>query len=158
MQWLKQNPGDGVARLMLASAYSKAGQRKAAIAQYEQILRTDPNNPLVLNNLAWQLFLDADVRALSYAERAHKLAPNDPATLDTLGWLLVQKNELARGLGLLKQAVLKAPQAAEIRYHLATALDKSGQKAQAKQELSTLLRSAKDFPQRQAAQAAHDKL
>jgi len=158
LQWLKQNPGDNVARLFLASAYAQAGQRKAAIAQYEQIVRADQNNALVLNNLAWQLFLDDDARALSYAERAHKLAPGDPATLDTLGWLLVQKKQTARGLDLLKQAVAKAPQLAEIRYHLAVALAGNGQKAQAKQELSTLLRSGKVFPQRQQAQALHDKL
>lgn len=158
LQWLKQSPGDSVARLFLASAYVKAGQRKAAIAQYEQIMRTEPNNPMVLNNLAWQLFLDGDARALRYAEQANKLAPGNPATQDTLGWLLVQKNQTARGVSLLKEAVAKAPQAAEIRYHLAAALAKDGQKAQAKKELAALLRSGKAFPQRQEARALHDSL
>jgi putative PEP-CTERM system TPR-repeat lipoprotein len=158
LQWLKQAPGDSVARLFLANTYAKAGKHKAAIAQYEQITRATPNNPMVLNNLAWQLFLDGDPRALSVAERAHKIAPGDAATLDTLGWLLVQKNQTARGLGLLKQAVAKAPQAADIRYHLAVALARNGQKAQAKQELAILLRSGKDFPERQEARALHDKL
>lgn len=158
LQWLKQKPGDSVARLFLASAYAKAGQRKAAIAQYEQILRGEPNNPMVLNNLAWQLFLEGDARALKHAEQAYKLAPGNPATLDTLGWLLVQKNQTARGLDLLKKAAAKAPQALEIRYHLAAALVRDGQKAQAKKELAALLRSGKDFPQRQEAQTLHDRL
>jgi putative PEP-CTERM system TPR-repeat lipoprotein len=158
LQWLRQSPGDNAARLFLASAYAWAGQHKAAIAQYELVARTEPNNPLILNNLAWQLFLDGDARALGYAERAYKLAPANPAVMDTLGWLLVQKNQTARGLGLLQKAAAQAPQTAEIRYHLAAALARNGQKAQAKQELATLLRSGKDFPQRKEAQALHDRL
>ena len=95
---------------------------------------------------------------MSYAERAYKLSPGDPATQDTLGWLLVQKKQTARGLDLLKQAAAKAPQIAEIRYHLAVAYANSGQKAQAKQELSSLLRSGKIFPQRKEAQTLLDQL
>lgn len=158
LQWLKQAPGDNVARLFLASAYSKAGQHKAAISQYEQIVRTEPNNAKALNGLAWHLFLDGDSRALSFAERAHKLAPGDAATLDTLGWILLNRNETARALTLLKQASEKAPQSVEIRYHLAVALAKSGQDAQARKELDTVLRSGKDFPSRSDAQALRDAL
>jgi Flp pilus assembly protein TadD len=158
LQWLKQNPADNVARLFLAGAYAQAGQHGAAVTQYEQVARADPKNPMVLNNLAWQLYLDGDARALDYAERAYALAPANPAVLDTLGWLLVQQKQTARGLEQLKQAAAKAPQEPEIRFHLAVALAQNGQKAQAKQELATLLHSGRSFPQRPEAQALHDKL
>ena len=71
--------------------------------------KSNPNNLLVLNNLAWSLFESKDSRALGFAEQALKLKPDNPDVMDTLGWILVQQGQAERGIKLLQQALSKAP-------------------------------------------------
>jgi putative PEP-CTERM system TPR-repeat lipoprotein len=144
-QWQKEHPADIQSRLYLGSAYLVEKQGKAAIAQFEDILKQDPKNVIALNNLAFAYHLEKDSRALEFAERAHKLAPENPAILDTLGWILVDQGNTARGLPLLQKAVSLTPNSMDIRYHLVLGLVKSGDKAKAKQELEQLLAANKTF-------------
>ncbi len=67
--------------------------------------RSQPNDALALNNLAWVAGQLKDPKALEYAEKADKLAPNNPAILDTYGMLLVEKGDTARGVEMLQKAV-----------------------------------------------------
>ena len=92
-----------------------------------------PDNVLVLNNLAWAYQQVKDPRALETAERAYKLKPDNAAVADTLGWMLVEQGNTTRGLELLQKAVAAAPKALEIRYHLAQAWVKSGDKVKGAQ-------------------------
>jgi Flp pilus assembly protein TadD len=62
--------------------------------------------------------------------------------MDTLGYLLVEQGKLERGLALLRKAAGLAPQAGEIRYHLAVGLHKSGDKAGARKEVEAALAGA----------------
>jgi Flp pilus assembly protein TadD len=82
-----------------------------------------------------------------------QLAPNSPAIIDTLGWMLTEQGNVARGLPLLQKAASLAPAAPEIRYHLAFALNKSGDKVSARKELDKLLSDNKVFPQLDDAKA-----
>ncbi|MGZ5781259.1 MAG: XrtA/PEP-CTERM system TPR-repeat protein PrsT, partial [Burkholderiaceae bacterium] len=88
-QWLKEHPADIAVRNYLAGSYLAANQNKAAIEQYQTILRTDPANTAALNNLAWAYQQEKDPRALEIAEKAYQVAPNSAAVWDTLGWILV---------------------------------------------------------------------
>jgi len=72
--------------------------------------------------------------------------------------LLVEQGQTARGLELLQKAASQAPTNTEIRYHLAAALAKAGDKAKARKELEALLASAPQFPQREAAQTLLNQL
>jgi Tfp pilus assembly protein FimV len=56
-------------------------------------------------------------------------------------------------LPLLQKASTQAPNALEIRYHLAQALNKSGDKAGAKRELDKLLAAGAPFAQADEARA-----
>jgi len=152
-QYVKNNPQDMVPRLYLANAYLKSEQYKPAIQQYEAVLKQDAANVLVLNNLAWLYQQENSPRAVEYAEQAYKVQPNSAPIMDTLGWILVGQGKTARGLDLLQQATSKAPDAPEIRYHLAAALAKSGDGAKARQELQRLLDAGIAFPQEKEAQA-----
>ena len=71
----------------------------------------------------------------------------------TLGWILVEQGNTARGLPLLQKAVSLAPEAAEIRYHFALGLVKSGDKSKARKELQQLLATGKTFPRIEEAKA-----
>ena len=120
-------------------------QYDTAIKQFQIVLEQSPNNPIVLNNLAWVYQQKKDPSAIDYAERAYKGSPDSPAILDTLGWILIEKGDTARAVSLLQKAVSLAPEAAEIRYHLAVGLQQSGDKSAARQELERLLASGKAF-------------
>lgn len=147
MQWLKEQPNDLGTRAYLAQTHKKAGRNKQAIEQYEFILQKDENNLFALNNLAWLYQQEKDPRALKCAEQAYKLDPNNVDVMDTLGWILTGQDQLTRSVALLEQAVAKAPQVPEMRYHYAVALAKSGDKAKARKQLEQALAAGKHFSQ-----------
>lgn len=144
-QWLKAHPADNMVQTYLAEMYLANRQFKLAAAQFEALLKRQPDNAAMLNNLAWAYQQEKDPRALAMAERAAKLAPNNPAVLDTLGWLLAEQGDTSRALPLLKRAAEAAPDARDIRYHLAATLHKSGDKSSARKELEKLLADNKPF-------------
>jgi putative PEP-CTERM system TPR-repeat lipoprotein len=150
--WLKDHPDDPRALLYMAAENLKEGRNKLAIEQYEAVLKKRPDNVLALNNLAHLYQQQKDPRALPAAEQARKLAPDSARVADTLGWILVEQGKTKRGLDLLQQAAERAPQAPEIRYHLAVAFAKSGDKARARKELENLLQGDEKFAQREAAE------
>ena len=149
--WLNAAPDDTAVRLYAADASLKAGKYRSAIEQYEWLQQKQSDNLVVLNNLAWAYQQVQDKRALETAERAYKLKPDNPAVADTLGWILVEQGNSKRGVELLQKAVAAAPKAPSIRYHLAQAWLKAGDKAKARDELEGLLSAGARFPEEQEA-------
>lgn len=151
--WLKDHPNDARMGMFVAEGQLANKDFKGAIAQLEGMLKANPNDPAALNNLAWAYQQQKDPRALPTAEQAYKLADNNPAVLDTLGWMLVEQGNTARAVPLLQKATGLAPNATEIRYHLAVGLQKAGDKQGARKELNTLLSANTPFPQQEQARA-----
>ena len=79
-------------------------------------------------------------------------APNNAAIVDTLGWILVKQGHHAEGLTVLRSAVTGAPKDAEIRYHYAVALAKTGAADEARSSLQEALRQTSAFPSRADAE------
>jgi putative PEP-CTERM system TPR-repeat lipoprotein len=156
--WLATHPQDASVRAALAESLLKRGQYAAAVDHYLILNKSNPGNLLVLNNLAWALSELNDQHALTYAEQALKLKPDNPAAMDTLGWILVRQGQAERGIKLLKQALSKAPDSAEIQWHLVVAYTKTGDRVRARNELDRLLASGLAFPQEQDAHALLDQL
>jgi len=156
--WLRQHPEDNAARAAIADFAMTSGNNREAIGHYQEIQRRTQPNVLVLNNLAALYQREKDARALATAEQAFKLAPNNPNVQDTLGWILVEDNQPARGLDLLKRAVAAAPKSSAIRYHYAVALARSGDKAAARKELQKLLADAPAFSEAKAARTLLNSL
>jgi cellulose synthase operon protein C len=144
--WFKAHPKDNTFRLFLADSANKRKDYGAAVAQYRTLLAVEPNNPALLNNLAWSLGQMKDPKAIIHAEQANKLAPNQPAIMDTLGTLLVEQGNTERGLELLAKAVQLMPQEGSIRLNHAKALLKAGKKADAKLALEELAKLGDKFP------------
>src|SRR5206468_9511227 len=82
----------------LAFVLDSAGQKKAAEVEYRAILKSDSNNGLVYNNLAFLIAENGgDLgEALAFAHRAKQLAPDAAAVSDTLGWIYLKKALLRR--------------------------------------------------------------
>jgi len=152
-QWLKEHPNDPLVTMFVAETRLAGKDYKTAIPMLEGVLKQNPNNAAALNNLAYAYQQTKDPRALPTAEQAFKLAGDNPGVMDTLGWLLVEQGNTGRGLPLLQKASGLAPNASEIRYHLAVGLHKSGDKQGARKELDKLLAQGKPFAQADDARA-----
>ena len=150
---------DRSARHVLASAYLSGGKNDLAVRESERLLEKEPENPVLLNNLAWLYQQKNDKRALDYAERALKIAPKSAAVLDTLAWILVEQNhDVARGAKMLQEAHEIAPSQGDIHYHLAVALEKTGDTAGARRELEKLIGSKINFSTKKEAEALLKRL
>ena len=149
--WLAVHPNDGTMTMYQAELMLARKDYKGASERFESLLAQTPNDPAVLNNLAWAYQQQKDPRALAIAERAAKAAPESGAVLDTLGWLLVEQGNTARALPLLQKAVSLQPGARDLRYHLAAALAKSGDKKAARLELDKVLADTSPFAQQDEA-------
>lgn len=144
-KWQSAHPESMDVLRMIGDGELQLSNFSAAAVAYEKILRKQPDDALVLNNLAQAAYAQNDKAAIGYAERAYNLRSTDPIVIDTMGWLLLQQGKVEKGLPLLRDARLRNPNDPEIRYHLAVALAKNGRKAEAKDELNYALQSGASF-------------
>lgn len=154
-QWLDKHPQEIAARILLAQAAQEQNQLGKAETQYEQILAQQPQNPTVLNNLAWIYFLRKDPRALATAKRAYDRGAANPLIADTYGWLLAESGDNQSALPILRKAAQMAPGGAAIRYHLAAVLARGSNPEdyrQARLFLTDLLRDPAPAPWRADAE------
>ena len=155
---LASHPDEQGVRFELAQTLTLLGNRTDAIREYEDLIRTQPDNPIVLNNLAYLYYGEQDPRALELAERAFALLPGNPAIAHTLGRILLDSGDTERGLNLLTQARDALPEHPEVRFNYAVALVANERRAEAREELSGLLESVGEFPQRAEAESLLDTL
>jgi putative PEP-CTERM system TPR-repeat lipoprotein len=143
--WQKDNPKDPAMTFYLGDRATAANDLPLAEKQYQQVLKLQPNNAVVLNNLAWVTGKLGKEGAVAYAEKATTLAPNQPAFMDTLAMLLSDKNEHAKALELQKKVLTLQPDAAVFKLNLAKIQIKSGDKTGAKATLDDLSKLGDKF-------------
>ena len=152
-QWLAAHPKDIAAQSALADSYAATGNFAMARASYENILKNSPNDVEVLNNLANVLLNLKNPDAVKIAEQALARDPKNPNVIDTLGWALFQFGQTDRSLQLLRDARLRDPTNALMRYHLAVVLAQIGRKNEAKDELELALKGGRTFENASDAEA-----
>ena len=148
--WTRKHPEVVAARILLAEAQLAAGRSALARRTLEAAVAQE-ENPVALNNLANLLSSAGDPGTIPMAERALRQARGDPIVLDTLCWLPVQKGQVDAGLKHLREARLRKSGNPEIRYHLASALAKSGRPAEARSELEAAISGTQPLAERDAA-------
>ncbi len=120
-QWLAKHPSDLSATLLLAERLQQQGQTDQAIELYQQSPLLD-SQAVLLNNLA-NLLLDSQIdKALTFAKKAYQLMPDHPDIMDTYGYAQVLAGDAKAGLGLLRDAEIRQPQAVLLQLHIAHAL------------------------------------
>ncbi len=124
--WVEEKPEELSALIALAMLEQENSNTKSAVTLYEKVLSIKNDSPLVLNNLSYIYFENGDPRALDLAAEAYKLAPKSPAIADTYGWILIENNQLSKGLPILQQAAEAAPKTKEILQHYSEALTRAG--------------------------------
>jgi len=112
----------------LALCYDKLGHYDKCIRLYGSILRVEPNNVLMMNNLAY--ILAGQGKSLPRAKRlAMKAVAREPANasyLDTLGWVLFKMGRYEESRELLEKAGRLNSGEAEILEHLSAVYEKLG--------------------------------
>ena len=97
----------------LGDLYHSVGEVEKAFDAYDRVLRTDPDNTLVLNNYAYYLSLRKERldKAKEMALHAVELDPNNAVYLDTYAWVLYEKGEYQAAEAQMSKAIqhLKTP-------------------------------------------------
>ncbi len=117
------------------------GNATAAAPDLQQALTLAPNQPYVLNYIAydWAEHGEHLAQAQTMLEQAVSLDPNDGAVIDSLGYLNLRQHNTRQALSLLTQAVQLSPDDAEINAHLGDAFAQAGQRLQAVYQWSRAL-------------------
>ncbi len=90
--------------LNLANLYLFSDQKKA-IMEYEKLIKIQPNNIIVLNNLSW-LYLENNLssKALVHAKKAYYLSPEVADVVDTYAQVLFKSGEKEQALAKAEEA------------------------------------------------------
>lgn len=155
---LNKNPKNFTAHFLIGNIYQQQNNNREAEKHYQAILTEQPDNVLILNNMAWIYHLDNNPKALALAERAYQKAPKSAAIADTYAVILVKRGDLAKSLKIFEKAGKLAPQNYDIQYHMADAYALNGQTKQAIKILKTITGSEQKFSEKEAAIALLNKL
>lgn len=116
-----------------AVSLDRSGQWDRAEAEFERTLKLAPEQPMVLNYLAYSWTergqnLD---RARQMLERAVAMRPEDGSIVDSLGWVLLRTGDVPGALRNLERAVELQPEDATINGHLGDAYLAAGRAREA---------------------------
>ena len=148
------------AQFVLASLYEAAQEYDKAIERYRRLRELLPNNPLVLNNLAYALAVRKNniADALPLAEKAYALAKGDPRLSDTLGWIYHLAGQNERAVKPLEDAVRAMPKNSEVQLHFAIVSEAAGNPLGAKAALHRALEIDPQMAAREEVRKLQDRL
>ena len=140
-------PNEPRAAMLLASMYVEAGRYQEAQKTFQKVLLARPDNPFVINNLAFVIAesggnLD---EALQLARHALEKSPQNPELADTMGWIYLKKGDKASAMQIFGSLVHKQPHNPTYHYHYAVALFENGDRQGAKSEVQSAL-AARPLP------------
>lgn len=142
VQWNARHPTAIAGMMSAADVHLARKELKEAERWYRAALHLQPENPIVLNNLAWVLGETGDASSVDVARKALEKAPGNPVILDTLGALLADFGKPAEGIAMLTEALKSAPNSPVLHMSLAKAQVKAGNSAEARKALETATRLA----------------
>ena len=140
--WLAKHPKDLTAHVELANLYKRMGATDESVEQLRRIESLDEENLFALNNLAWDLREKSPVEAMSFAERALKVAPDEPAVVDTFAAVATENQDYPTALRAIDRAIDRGLQTGGLRLRRAEILYAMGDKEGAIEELEALVASA----------------
>ena len=137
------------ARMSLSSLYISKGDQPKAEAILEEVLKEDPKDPGVNNDLGY-LYADQG-KKLEEAEAMIRIAvessPENAAYLDSLGWVLFRREKYREAIEWLEKAIkLPGGEDSTIVEHLGDCFDKLDDKEQAVKRWKESLKIEKSAP------------
>lgn len=148
-------PERSAALIRLAMLDEAAGDRNAAVGRYERVLELEPDNVIVLNNLAYlrAVHQGRPDDALELAERAVAVAPGQPSLLDTLAWIHHLRGDDRQAATFIDRALNASEPGAEIRIHAASIYVGVGRAHEARAQLDKALALDATLAQREDVKA-----
>jgi tetratricopeptide (TPR) repeat protein len=103
----KINPEELSVLSSLALAYNSNKQYRESDAAYDEALKLDPDNALILNNYAYNLSTRGQdlTKALEMSKRAVRKEPGNPSYLDTMGWIYFMLKDYKSAREYIERAV-----------------------------------------------------
>jgi Flp pilus assembly protein TadD len=138
--YIAAHPGNKLVKKQQAVLLLGFGEMSKARTAFEQLVRDDPSDAVALNNLSWLVVKEDSRRALSLAQRAVKAYPLSANFLDTLGSMQMTRSDFSGAVASLRKAHDLDPDNPEFAYHLALALQASGEAGQSQALLQALVR------------------
>jgi len=143
--------------IALADIYQLQQQNTEAVNLYQKALKSYPNSPVILNNLANNLIEEGETKkANELALRALSVSPNNATILDTLAWSQIQLNQYDVALTNLRKALAIDAENNSIKYHLAIALDGLNRRKAAQSYLIEVVESNLPFEHKTQAKKLLD--
>lgn len=144
---------------LLGVALQHSGAYAEARAVYEQMLQATPDDPAILNNLAYLLTeqMGEPQTALPLVEKAAQQAPDNPHLLDTLGWTQYKVGRLDEARLSLERSVSLQPLAAS-SLHLAIVYKDLGLSREARAMLEQAKRLAEETEDAEILEQANSLL
>jgi len=145
-EWSRRHPGNSEFQVFLGNSAIARADLPAAERYFADIIKTNPQHGLALNNLAWVKAKQGKPGAVALAEQAVKFSPDNPAAVDTLAFALAADNQLPKAIETAKGLLVRAPDDPVYRLNLARIYIRAGDKASAKGELERLVPLGTKFP------------
>jgi putative PEP-CTERM system TPR-repeat lipoprotein len=156
--WRKDNPDDINVLSDLAQYYAVEKRDDESREVYTRLNQLTPNNPIVLNNLAW-LMRDTELKkALEYAKKSLSIEPDDANTMDTLAVLYFKDRQFENSLLYAKSAFNAKPGEEAIQLTYARSLIANNEVKLGKRILTKLLQDTDSNLIRQQAKTELDQL
>ena len=134
-------PDDWTVFYFRGTAYERNNQWDKAEPDFEKALALSPDQPYVLNYLAytWVEKREHLDKALKMLEKAVQQRPEEGFIVDSLGWAYYQLGKYDKAVGYLERAVELQPEDPVLNDHLGDAYWRVGRKAEAKFQWSRAL-------------------
>lgn len=151
-RWLAMRPRDQGFRIHLGEEAIAAGDWALAEARFRRALEADPDNPALLNNLAYALVRRGDASALEPALKAARAAPYIAEIIDTLSLAYELAGNLPKAVEAQALVVTLAPRNADYRIRLGGLHLKAGDRGKAREALAPLRAEDLSVPQAETLQ------
>lgn len=148
-------------RLELAGVMVAREDYDGAIEQYQALYQSSDKAAVIANNLA-MLLVTYKTDEASYKQALEVASAlrgeTNPLFMDTLGWVYFRNKQPDLALPLVREAAQKAPQIAQINYHLAEIYLAKENAEQARKHLELATESPQEYDGKAEAQALLNKL
>jgi predicted Zn-dependent protease len=115
-------PNDASVLGFAAARAQAAGDAAKAVDLLQDLARKLPDNPVVLNDLAWAQVQASRPEALDNARKAAEALPGSANVLETLGMALAKAGKTEESIRVLRLAANIAPNAASTQLYLSEQL------------------------------------
>ncbi len=142
---LKNDPDSTEAMTDLAILLYTIGRPDESVLLYQRVLEFEPDNLIVVNNLAWMMCEEQDKfqQALELAQRGLKMAPDYIDLIDTRGVVYYRLGEFDKAVEdfttCIKLYPNETPASVTSRFHLARTFAGLGQRNKAVEYLNQVL-------------------